>query len=478
MSAVDPFLAAHQISSGVYSLAGRSPVSIRDQIVRAHYLTDRLFDARKVTTGTQLAVIGGGAAGASVAILAARRGAKVELYEAGNSPFRVQRSCTTRWIDPVQYDWPATHAEAAQWPVSGTDPARVPLGFEAGPSSKIASQWTSTLNKQRLASAGNLIAHYGAKLLQIPKRVGNAPGSTIDVNYQIGAVTAVKSYDIVVLARGIAAERTYVDFETSAGTKRRFDGPLFWADDGFESNDFGLGAPLQRSFLVSGSGDGALQDYIRLVTGHKSAIALLSTFRGIGESPVPGEIRRTLYEAEQEAQRCLVWNNRRQQDHAVLLNLHNIYLNAVDDWVSEKSRWKTVTKSLNLLTSGRDVKNLRLYHQCSHFTQCYPLNHLLALVLGRFILDRDSQQTIKGNTSLVSVEAPLTGPPHAQTFTHVCGVGCWKTTHEIIYEQGATCISTAAVPIRKVVDGIVIRHGLKQHTSAAMRRHLLPLHLM
>ena len=175
----DPFLAAHELSVDVYTLAGRVPVSIRDQILRAHYLIERLFSAGKLAVGTHLAVIGGGAAGASVAILAARRGAKVKLLEAARSPFRVQRSCTTRWIDPVQYDWPATHAEKAQWPIEGLDPARIPLGFEAGPASKIASQWTSTLNKQRLHNSGNLVAHFGAKLSKVPKRGSGTSGSTI-----------------------------------------------------------------------------------------------------------------------------------------------------------------------------------------------------------------------------------------------------------------------------------------------------------
>lgn len=473
---VDPFLAAHAVSTDVYSLAGRSPVSIRDQITRAHYLTERLFEAGKLAFGKHLAVIGGGAAGASVAILAARRGARVALLEAGKSPFRVQRACNTRWIDPVQYDWPGTHAESAQWPVAGLDPSRVPLGFEAGPASKVAAHWTSTLNMQRLAKPGNLTAHYGARLLRIPKRANGLVGRTIEVNYELASGQTVASFDIVVIARGIAAERTYVEFVTPAGNKR-FDGPLFWSDDGFESRDFGMGGPLQRQLLVSGSGDGALQDYIRLVSGQKSAIAVLTHFKGVdGSGAVPGDIRRVLYEAEQEAQRCLVWNNRKQQDHDVLLHLHKIYLKAIDDWVNQPSRWKNVQKGLSLLTGGRDVKNIRLYHQCSHFTQCYPLNHLLALVLGRFILDRFGQQTIKGNTSLISVEAP-----HAVGTlqpTHVCSAGCWKETHQVDYENGTTCTSAApGPPIRKLVDGIVIRHGLKQHTTAATRRHLLPLHL-
>lgn len=470
----DPFLAAHQVSPDVFSLAGRVPVSIRDQIVRAHYLVDRLFSTGKLAAGIELAVIGGGAAGACVAILAARRGAKVQLLEAARTSFRLQRACHTRWIDPVQYDWPAAHAEAGQWPVSGLDASRVPMGFEAGPSSKIALQWTTTLNSQRLARSGNLTTHFGAKLSRVPKRAAGSIGPTIEVKYEVGAASNAASFDVVVLARGIAAERTYVDFRTATGSKKRFLGPLFWSDDGFEARDFGLSSPLQRPVLVSGSGDGALQDYIRLASGQKSAIALLSTFRGTDSpNPVPGDIRRQLYEAEQEAQRSLVWNKNKEEDHPVLQKLHSAYLQAVDDWVSQTSRWKTVTKSLSLLTSGRDVKNVRLYHQCSHFSPSYPLNHLLALVLARYIFDRTGQQTIKGNVSIATVEAPISGGGP----THICGSSCWKLTHEIAYDTGANCLSSSAAVTRKVFDGVVIRHGLKQHTSAALRRHLLPLHL-
>ena len=471
----DPFLAGHKVSRDVYTLAGRVPVSVRDQLVRAHYLVDRLFSSGKLSAGMQLVVVGAGAAGVNVAILAARRGARVLLLESGKTSFRLQRSCNTRWIDPVQYDWPAGHAEAGQWPISGPD-AAVPLGFEAGASAKIATDWTSALNLQRLATPLNLNTIFGAKLVKVPRRAAGSTGPSLEVRYQIAGADHLAPCDVVVLARGIAGERTYLTFTAASGTATRFQGPLFWSDDGFEATDFGMSSPLTRPILVSGSGDGALQDYIRLTTGQKSAVSLLNMFRGTDSpNPVPGDIRRRLYEAEQDAQRSLSWNNAKREDHAVLQKLHQTYVTAIDEWQSQKLRWRNVVKALNVTVGTRDARNIRLYHQCTHFSACYSLNHLLALVVDRFISETTGQHTITGNVSVVSVEPPLVGGAH----THTCGPDCWRTTpHEVKAQTNVTCLSGPGTSSTvQVFDGVVVRHGLKQHTKADLRRHILPMHL-
>ena len=126
----DPFVSAHAWRNGVFNLAGRTPASIRDQIFRAHLLTERLLDAKILKSGSKLLVVGAGAAGATAAILAARRDVEVALADSGVSPFALQSLCDTRWVDPVQYDWPAQHCGRGQWPVSGW-PAEVPMKFKA-----------------------------------------------------------------------------------------------------------------------------------------------------------------------------------------------------------------------------------------------------------------------------------------------------------------------------------------------------------
>src|SRR5690349_4981405 len=54
----------------------------------------------------------------TVAVELARQGFVVDLVEPAPGPFEVQRNCETRWIDPVQYDWPMDHWERRAFPWS------------------------------------------------------------------------------------------------------------------------------------------------------------------------------------------------------------------------------------------------------------------------------------------------------------------------------------------------------------------------
>lgn len=48
--------------------------------------------------------------------------------------------------------------------------------------------------------------------------------------------------------------------------------PLFWEADQFQTTGLGISRVEIPRVLVSGSGDGALQDFVRLATGHRSAL--------------------------------------------------------------------------------------------------------------------------------------------------------------------------------------------------------------
>lgn len=105
----DPFLLAHQVLPACFEIGGRlSPSSIRDQMIRATWVVERSVEARIISPSKKLLVIGAGAAGATAAIEAARRRVDVTLIDR-DEPFSRQAGCTTRWVDPTQYDWPVDH---------------------------------------------------------------------------------------------------------------------------------------------------------------------------------------------------------------------------------------------------------------------------------------------------------------------------------------------------------------------------------
>jgi hypothetical protein len=85
-------------------------------------------------------------------------------------------------------------------------------------------------------------------------RVTFAPGDSIDV----GAI---------VNAKGFGNEQCRIEYP--AGTLR-YEGQPFWGPDKFATLD-----PNKHKVLISGAGDGALQDYLRIVIGLGRAIGIV-----------------------------------------------------------------------------------------------------------------------------------------------------------------------------------------------------------
>jgi hypothetical protein len=108
----------------IYRMGQYKPVSIRDQIVRASFLAERLWATKRLKASSKLLVIGAGAAGVTAAVKAVHFGVtRVVVTDLRDRVLSLQANCTTRWLDPAQYDWPASHWHGEQWPV------KEPQGF-------------------------------------------------------------------------------------------------------------------------------------------------------------------------------------------------------------------------------------------------------------------------------------------------------------------------------------------------------------
>src|SRR4051794_8982966 len=104
---VDPFLLSHECGPHQIMIAGPlAPISIRDQMLRAKLAVERSRERGLISANHPLIVVGAGAGGASAAIRAVQLGIPATLLDAGGRAFGRQRLCTTRWVDPTQYDWP------------------------------------------------------------------------------------------------------------------------------------------------------------------------------------------------------------------------------------------------------------------------------------------------------------------------------------------------------------------------------------
>lgn len=469
----DPFLQGHLAYFRVFEIGRRTPISIRDQLLRAQYLVPRLFEHGFLRPGAQMLVVGAGAGGAAAAILAARRGAFVRLIDAGPAPFALQSACGSRSIDPVQYDWPAHHCGSARWPVSGPL-ASVPLGFRADSAPNVARAWRQRLNLERLARRVSFRVDYRARLMNMPVPTAVGGRWLVTATVAAAAGTTAAAYDAVILARGLPVENTEVP--NHAGTPApSYVGLKFWQPDRFAAADFGLPG-MSGLVLVSGSGDGALQDYIRLVTGSAYAIDVLAAV--VAASATAGaalaRLCARLEGAEHEAQRSLAWNEV-QHDHAVLARLHDVHRAVLHEFeASHAGEWAAVMSALRSLTAGREPQRLRLVHGCVHFSACYALNRFVTLLLARFIELEHKVQTIESGWGVAAVRPPISGA----AATHACVAGCWGQAHEVDLTPMPRCGTQRSALRRRVFDGVVIRHGFdKRSPLLPGTRQLLPFHL-
>src|SRR5688500_9311081 len=97
---------------GVYVLGCfEKAVSIYLQQVRALNLVWTLNHAGTVGPGARIAVVGGGFAGLTFAVAAARLGASVWLYERQPTLLTYQRDNHTRHLHPHIHEWPREGAQ-------------------------------------------------------------------------------------------------------------------------------------------------------------------------------------------------------------------------------------------------------------------------------------------------------------------------------------------------------------------------------
>ena len=254
----DPFLHIHRLPHGEYSIAGKyNPASIKDQMVRAVALIDRAVFHGVLDHEKDLLIVGAGAAGASAAFRACDHHINTTLVEKNPTPFERQRY-SSRVIDPTEFDWPAPHWRDAQM-------ADLPLDFSRGPASAIAAKWQETYDL-RESNDPYLTVLKNVEFVQ-SIRANSGKQIALLIDYMSKDQDHVWSeFDFVLNCTGPGQE------QASLGEDSKFASYLFWEDDLLAAPNFGL--PLARplpSILISGGGDGALQDFLRIAFPGKTA---------------------------------------------------------------------------------------------------------------------------------------------------------------------------------------------------------------
>jgi FAD dependent oxidoreductase len=448
---IDPFLLAHQVAPLSFEIGGvLSPVSIRDQMIRGRWIIDRLLEAGLIASGQKLLIIGAGAAGATAAIEGAAQGIRVTLIDTAPAPFLRQAGCSSRWVDPTQYDWPVDHWTNSRFP--WTSPP-MPLGWIAGRANMLAMSWWLALTAARLNDPAALDLRFNTGLAGFPNLISRKGSDELEASFTSSA--SKEYFKIAVSTVGFGTEKT------SLGT---FSSYRFWDTDPLERSDYGLQPKKSQRILISGGGDGSLQDFIRVsTTAHSArqvydALPLMPALRAALESAIQS--------AEDQAERAYLWGtpgnlSSPARDHAIHERLHQAFVSQVDVIAGYPVIWPRVMAALSKIVRPSGTADIVLVYPCGHFDRCYALNRFLVLLLAKFYQVTRGTRVLYPNVKVSGV----TG------VTHGCAndpAACYGKTHDVSFNASA-CYGFPS-PASMTYPGsdheiVLLRHGITPPAS-------------
>jgi hypothetical protein len=468
----DPVLHHFQVEPALFNLGGhQDPVAIRDQQMRACLAVDRAVDAGLLNSDDRLAVIGAGAAGTSAALRAAwEYGIQTVLFDEAaepllNHPYR----CQTRRVDPTLYDWPATHWREQQFPLPGT-PA-VPLGWKATTPALVAAQW-----RRLWGTIAPSLIRQGVLAFQPLTRIDTCQrqGTSILRPNQEGP------FNLVIAACGRGSERTWLG---GADEPTDYSAYHFWQNDRVEWFNYGKGSrtiPERHIAVLSGGGDGAMQDLLRLVfrdpqrkPGPFYAGDLLQALEdaitnaaGVGPWAT---LRWKVAVAEDRALRAKAWvahNGQeydRQQDTVALMRLNDEYQEAIEELLDNVLIARAISHTLAMWCR----EDFGEVHLVSRQQYCFSWGYAINRLLTKLVLGLADRQTAVQGGRVPTVWRPARGKSiffwvgasiadiapldHPSCQPGLCGGG----RHEVRLERND---GTPLAPIE--ADLILIRHGL------------------
>ena len=211
-------------------------ITLYSQQVRALNLVYELTAAGHLTAGQHVAVIGGGAAGLTAAAALLRLGLNITLLEKQPDLLPLQWGCEKRFVHPHIYDWPALGSLATE--------ARLPvLGWTAGTAASVADQLRRAWDDTVAVRADRI------RVLTSIERVTLLPPTAERRRLSWNPGNHYGDFDAVIVAVGFGVEKTITPVPAHS----------YWHDDRLAQADL---VPARR-YLISGTGDGGLTDFLR-----------------------------------------------------------------------------------------------------------------------------------------------------------------------------------------------------------------------
>jgi hypothetical protein len=443
----DPVLLLHRADPTlhVYATTGvQSPASIRDQMIRGKWIVERAADADAgiLSPTSPLLVVGAGAGGVTAAMTARDLNVPVTLVDVEAQAFSRQRQCTTRYVEPSLYDWPLPRH------VNVNLAAGMPLAYSADfAADVVARYWDTRFSQSRSAGAagipGVVRAAFRHTVADVQAAPAPAPPGTLaaTLRHVASGATSILFCAMVLYTTGAGEERVQV------GT---YTGFRFWDKDVYDRQP--LVPRGQASAIVSGGGDGALQDFLRLATEPRWVRSPRQLWDAI-INHVPQQILLAIQQAESQAERVLLWSGGKAHDCEALTELGNAYNEVLRD-LRSRGAMPAITQLLRPLLRTPFPARLDLLHPCSHFSRSYSLNHFLVLLL-LDLFGGELGMRRRPGSALADVVSMGARP-------HICrdaGI-CHGEDHHVSVVDQTCVVSRTGAPVQ---DGpfnvVVVRHG-------------------
>ncbi len=429
----DAFLDAHFLRPGYFDISvGVQPASIRDQITRGALMAARAFDTGLInTTDANLLVVGAGVAGATCAMTAAALGVRTTLIDK-DVAFSRQRECDAKVIEPTFYDWPAPHWDKDAYPWHGET-----LGLNMVPTHGInlSASWLDRLADAQTSGALQYFEHTtldGVPTLAAHRLCACATQKHKDVTIS----HAIDHLGIVVFATGPGMER---DLDTPPD--HRSYG--FWETDPLSSDE------LQCSTLIiSGGGDGALQDFLRAIFVPFIRPAIIVQELNLDDA------QHELYSMQQHAAAAYVWWGSPRTRHDSERFVEEIVERTAQRLWEE--RREHITRVFDRYRR-ESIPRIMLVHPCDHFARSFLINRLLVALVLRWVVHGGVTAVERVAGQKIVIPVHCTHPPSDRR----TGDACYTHPHEVRwYPASCMVVSREDESAGAAAELVLIRHGV------------------
>ena len=464
-------LSYHRVSERIYDLTGLRTGSVRDQMLRAILLVDGLVsDSKEISDkyGEGLLVLGGGVAGVSCALAAAQLNVRVTLIEEQLKVFSTLLLVDWRRIDPYEYDWPHPVPQRRNFPKRSS----FPLQYDGGTAASVARSWEAAFDAWMLrrnpafGSPGHLeflrqtdARNFKYRLAKFKHQSKTSKRVLASGLWPGGNGPSKRTYGALVVCAGFGRERTF-----DPNRNYPFVGPGFWTEnDMLDKQDFALTHPPR--VLISGGGDGAMQDLQRAASGKfgKELFDELEAALGFGARLSGYFLPLAL--ADDRAKRAYAWKGEKGLSSKLIQEMrewHRTYVKVVDDIIQDYAKLcgTTVSNAVNDL-ANRLLKpaiiadpraEVTWIVKDQHPNYAYALNRFLSIFVVHLL------ESVRPGTDIFRTETEVVNITAVNPSLHSCGnpLTCHGVPHKVTLSERSFILEP------EEFDVIILRHGLER----------------